>query len=564
MWSPTNFHTAWKMRKLIQEENYDLVITHTSLASFFTCLSVKGMRDRPKVINVMHGYLFDDETPFLQREVLINAERLIAPETDMLMAMNQWDYSTAKKHHFARRVERVPGMGVNFERLDQATEEDGKKLRKKLGIPEDATVLIYAAEFSRRKSQYILIETMKYLPENCYLVLPGDGEFRNEWKLLAERLGLSDRIFSPGQMKDIGRWFRMADIAVTVSRSEGLPFNVMEAMHMGLPVVASAVKGHTDLVKEGETGLLYPYGDKEACAERILQLMDDPALCERLSKNALEMIQPYGLKGTLPVVMKCYLSVLDNANIKTIVATHKEYRMPTDPLYLPMQAGRAIHPALPYLGDNTGDNISGKNAGFSELTCLYWAWKNLDADAIGLCHYRRHFAGKRLGRKWERILTLQRAETLLREVPVILPEKRNYFIETGYTQYIHAHHKNDLTITQEIIAEHCPEYMEAFEKTLNRTTGHRFNMLVMRRDLLDRYCAWLFDILFELEKRLDISDYTEYDKRVFGFVGERLLDVWIETNQVEYLECPVIHMEPQHWLVKGSDFLHRKLHPKED
>ncbi|MBP5744203.1 MAG: DUF4422 domain-containing protein, partial [Oscillospiraceae bacterium] len=77
-----------------------------------------------------------------------------------------------------------------------------------------------------------------------------------------------------------------------------------------------------------------------------------------------------------------------------IVATHKEYPMPVDPLYLPVQAGRALHAPLAYTGDDTGENISGKNKNFCELTCLYWAWKNLDADAVGHCHYRRYLAGK--------------------------------------------------------------------------------------------------------------------------------------------------------------------------
>lgn len=94
---------------------------------------------------------------------------------------------------------------------------------------------------------------------------------------------------------------------------------------------------------------------------------------------------------------------------------------------------------------------------------------------------------------------------------------------------------------------------------MKRTSGHKFNMLIMKRELLDDYCTWLFDLLFELEKRLDISAYSANDKRVFGFVSERLLDVWIGTNQIEYQEMPVLFMEKQNWLVKGKNFLKRKL-----
>ena len=262
--------------------------------------------------------------------------------------------------------------------------------------------------------------------------------------------------------------------------------------------------------------------------------------------------------------------------MKTIVlvAAHKEYPMPVDPLYLPVQAGRALHAPLPYTGDDTGENISGKNKNYCELTCLYWAWRNLDADAVGLCHYRRYLAGKgstgekpfgelttgdkAFDRRASRILTAQEAEALLRKAPVLLPKKRNYYIETGYSQYAHAHHEEDLTATRAILSERCPDYVEAFDRTLARTKGHRFNMFIMRHDLLDRYCRWLFDILFELEARLDISGYSDYDKRVFGFVAERLLDVWLETNHIQYLELPVLHLESQHWLKKGTAFLKRK------
>lgn len=248
-------------------------------------------------------------------------------------------------------------------------------------------------------------------------------------------------------------------------------------------------------------------------------------------------------------------------NARIIVATHKTYRMPDDPLYLPLHVGAALHAPLPYPGDNTGDNISEKNQTFCEMTGLYWAWKNLDADAIGLCHYRRYFAGKHsvFSRdKWAQILTAEEAQDLLQSSSVILPRKRNYYIETGYSQYAHAHHEKDLTATRAILEERYSKYAAAFDSTLASTKGHRFNMFIMRRDLLDSYCTWLFDILFELEKRLDISSYSDYDKRVFGFVAERLLDIWIETNHITYTELPVLHMESQHWLKKGSEFLKRK------
>lgn len=244
---------------------------------------------------------------------------------------------------------------------------------------------------------------------------------------------------------------------------------------------------------------------------------------------------------------------------KIIIATHKKYWMPDNPMYIPLHVGKEGKKNIGYIGDNTGDNISKKNANYCELTGLYWAWKNLKYDYLGIVHYRRHFTVREVhGSKRARVLNSNQLEKLLKNDDILLPRKRNYLIETNYTQYVHAHHKEDLDITREIIVEKYPEYLVAFDDTMKRTTGHRFNMFIMKREYADDYCKWMFDILFELENRLDISSYSPYDARVFGFVSERLLDIWLETKGYEYKELPYIFMESQNWWKKGKEFLKRK------
>lgn len=252
-------------------------------------------------------------------------------------------------------------------------------------------------------------------------------------------------------------------------------------------------------------------------------------------------------------------------DIKIIVATHKEYRMPQDKIYVPVHVGRAISGVeLPdFIGDNTGENISSKNKNYCELTGLYWAWKNLEAEYIGISHYRRHFAMNRKKDKWLRISDGNYISGILNNYDVILPKKRNYFIETTYQQYIHAHNKQDLDKTEEILEEFYPQYIPAYKKVMEDRKGHRFNMMIMKKDLFDGYCQWLFDVLFKLEERLDISQYSDNDKRVFGFVSERLLDVWMYTNNIKYTELPVVNMEKQNWLKKGTSFVKRKIMYKE-
>ena len=245
-------------------------------------------------------------------------------------------------------------------------------------------------------------------------------------------------------------------------------------------------------------------------------------------------------------------------DVKIIVATHKKYWMPDDEVYLPIHVGCAGKVELGYQGDNTGDNISIKNANYCELTGLYWAWKNLEDDYIGLCHYRRYFVRTRWRKAQNAILRKRDFEDILARVPVIVPKKRRYFIETNRSHYNHAHYAKDLDTVETVISELCPQYLPSFKRVMERTWAHMFNMFVMRRDLLDGYCRWLFHILSEVERRTDISHYDPVEARIYGYLSELLLDIWLETNSVPYKEVQVRFMERQNWVKKGGAFLKRQ------
>jgi len=250
-------------------------------------------------------------------------------------------------------------------------------------------------------------------------------------------------------------------------------------------------------------------------------------------------------------------------DVKIIVATHKKYQMPEDAIYFPLHVGREGKNEIGYQGDNTGDNISIKNPNYCELTGLYWAWKNLKAEYIGLAHYRRHFSmrAKKLQNekdKFKLVLTNYELQEKLDKYDIILPKKRNYFIETIYSHYEHTMHIEPFIETGKIIKEKYPEYYVQFENLKHTTKMHAFNMFVMKKEYLNKYCEWLFDILFELEKRIDISQYDAFHARVFGRISERLLDIWINTNNLNYDEIKVIDMENINWLKKITSFLMAK------
>lgn len=244
---------------------------------------------------------------------------------------------------------------------------------------------------------------------------------------------------------------------------------------------------------------------------------------------------------------------------RILVATHKNYAMPSDPLYLPIFVGKRIHPDVnkTFQGDDTGDNISIKNSSYNELTALYWGWKNLDNDAVGLVHYRRYLSTNHK-KNLNSVLSTGQLNDLMSEYDVVLPKKRNYYIETNYSHYVHAHRSEPLDVTRNIISENFSDYLESFDTVMKRRSAHMFNMLVMKKKYYDMYCEWLFSILAQLEGRIDTSSYGPYERRVYGFVSELLLDVWLDKNALRSTEVNFVYMERQNWLLKGWGFIKRK------
>ncbi|WP_289219784.1 DUF4422 domain-containing protein [Ileibacterium valens] len=249
-------------------------------------------------------------------------------------------------------------------------------------------------------------------------------------------------------------------------------------------------------------------------------------------------------------------------NIKIIVAAHKKYPISAESIYLPVQVGAFQRESIGYQRDDEGENISHKNPNYCELTGLYWAWKNLPSDYLGLVHYRRYFGGSQKGKGMEKVLSDQEAAEILNTTDCILPKKQWYLIETIYSHYDHTHYAQDIQKTRKIIAEYYPEYLNAFDRHMEKRSSHMFNMFIMRRDLADQYCKFLFGILGKLESELDMEAYDPFQARVLGRIGEILLDVWIDTNQINYKEMPMIYLEKINWRKKIIAFLQAKFFHK--
>lgn len=245
-----------------------------------------------------------------------------------------------------------------------------------------------------------------------------------------------------------------------------------------------------------------------------------------------------------------------------IVATHKPYNFSDDPMYLPVHVGSAGKASVPgAVRDDSGESISNLNFTYCELTGLYWLWKNGDkADVYGLAHYRRFFAGSVHHPSGKTILGSADVDSALGSASVVLARRRIYGIETVRSHYANAHHERDLDLARAAIAARCPEYLPSFDRVMARRSLSLYNMFLMRAEAFDAYCPWLFEILADVFDSVDVSDYSEQDKRVMGFLGERLLNVWADHHEstLGLAHRKVVQIEGEPVLRKGMELLKRK------
>lgn len=229
------------------------------------------------------------------------------------------------------------------------------------------------------------------------------------------------------------------------------------------------------------------------------------------------------------------------------IMAHKEFDVPQMNGYIPLHVGKAGKQEIGYIGDDTGDSISDKNESFCELTGLYWMWKNVSCDVAGLCHYRRYFVQEGMESAnvplEQKLLDTDYIEKCLQEYDVIVPDSISVPEGSVWNHYTDHHYIADWLECAKVILKKYPQYYKAFVWHQNSNLISLGNMVIARKELLDEYCKWLFDILFEVEKKIDVSSYDTYQKRVFGFLSERLFRVWLMNQPLRVKELPIVFLE---------------------
>ena len=304
-----------KLKKIIQENHYDIIHCHTPVVSVLTRLAARKSRKHgTTVIYTAHGFHFYNGAPYLQATIFKQIEKKLCRYTDHLITINKEDYDAVKRYHFKPGAYyKVPGVGVDASRFSVQTIEKKQEKRAEYGIDPKAFVLIFAAEYSHRKNQKMLIEAVRIIKEqmtNLLLLLPGEGPLRSEYTQLIDHYGLKEHVWLMGFRRDMDALLATADVAVSSSVQEGLPINIVEAMAVSLPAVVTRIRGHVDLVRDEENGFLVEVNDAQALADRVLLLYNNNTVLERMKKQARSMAEPYFLLNAKAEMKKIYEAII--------------------------------------------------------------------------------------------------------------------------------------------------------------------------------------------------------------------------------------------------------------
>ncbi len=290
------FRGIGELKKLIAKNNYDIIYCHTPVGGLVARIASRTARKKgTKVVYCAHGLFYFKDAP-LANWLMYPLDRLMAKMTDMFITINPEDYERVKKDFNPNMlVKMIHGIGANFDRLNIDNPENVKKVyRTDMGIPQDAEVLIYVAEILKNKNQQMLIRALKELHNigrKMYLLLPGPDHSKGEFHRLAAELGLKDYVKFLGWRNDIGQLMAASDMCVASSIREGFGINLVEAQYCHLPVVAVANRGHKTIIRDGENGLLVPVNDYKGMADKVLEVMDNKELYDRLANINVDMYE---------------------------------------------------------------------------------------------------------------------------------------------------------------------------------------------------------------------------------------------------------------------------------
>lgn len=306
-----NIKAIIQLKKIIDTEKFDIIHTHTPMGSVVTRLAAKEARKKyhTRVIYTAHGLHFFKGAPLKNWLLFYPVEKYLSKYTDTLILINQEDFDLCnRKFKKCKDIQYVSGVGIDENKFNFTMSDNEKiNLRNSLGLKKSDFVMIYAAELSKRKRQIWLINSIKDLLYNysdIQLLLPGKDSLNGKCQKLVKKLKLEKQIHFLGYRKDIPKLLKISNLAVSTATQEGLPVNIMEAMYVGLPIVATDCRGNRDLVKDNNNGFIIEKNDSNNFVRSILNIYTTDE--ENFIKESKIIIKEYLLDKIMKQMVLIY------------------------------------------------------------------------------------------------------------------------------------------------------------------------------------------------------------------------------------------------------------------
>lgn len=306
-----NIRAYKELKKVVNQQHYSIIHCHTPVGGVIGRLASKKTRRKgTNVLYTAHGFHFYNGAPFRNWLLYYPIEKWLSRYTDCLITINEEDYQNALYYKFKSKfIKKVNGVGVDLSRFSPLQIKEKNILREKYGYKHNEFILLYTADLNYNKHQDLIINALNILKTkipNIRILFAGEGPYLDVYKELSTKLCLNDKVEFLGFRKDIPNLLKLSDVAISASRREGLPVNLLEAMATGLPIIATNCRGNRDLVNNGENGYIVGVNDVQGFAEAVMKLYSSKEIQKKFAKKNLNMVDAYSLNHVMIEMNKIY------------------------------------------------------------------------------------------------------------------------------------------------------------------------------------------------------------------------------------------------------------------
>lgn len=306
-----NIKAISQLKEIIKNGNYDIIHCHTPMGAVAARMAAKQAKSEAKVIYTAHGFHFFKGAPAMNWMFFYPVEKMLAHRTDTLITINSEDYNLARNKKFKVKddILKINGVGVDLNKFTVATPQAKAQLRKEYGYGEDEFMLIYPADLVTGKNQEMIFKAVKMLKNKIptiKLLLPGQQKMITEYVQMVKDMGIENNVEFLGYRRDIPNLVTLCDVSVSASRREGLPVNLIEALAIGKPIVATNVRGNGDIVEDGVNGFLVELDNAEQMADRIYEIYCNPQLAQKMSEEAVKLSKKYSISSVNKSLAEVY------------------------------------------------------------------------------------------------------------------------------------------------------------------------------------------------------------------------------------------------------------------